>query len=236
MKIIIAPDSFKGALRSPGVCEALQAGWLSRRSQDEVLLFPLADGGEGTCEALVNSTQGRTLALAACDPLMRRISVSCGIAGKGNTGIMELAAASGIELLAKERYVVLQAVKIIRHLAVCGTNEIGVCVLIERALRREHIFAIMWQAEIANPFEGFSEFLFLVIQIAGGREHLRNLILDSVANVAGRFELFDAFDALVRDIARKDVACFDFLFKRFEMAFEHQRETQAVLHREHLQV
>ena len=102
MKIIIAPDSFKGALRSPGVCEALKAGWLSRRSLDEVLLFPLADGGEGTCEALVNSTQGRTLALAACDPLMRRISVSCGIAGKGNTGIMELAAASGIELLAKE--------------------------------------------------------------------------------------------------------------------------------------
>ena len=102
MKIIIAPDSFKGALRSPGVCEALKAGWLSRRSQDEVLLFPLADGGEGTCEALVNSTQGRTLALAACDPLMRRISVSCGISGKGNTGIMELAAASGIELLAKE--------------------------------------------------------------------------------------------------------------------------------------
>ena len=102
MKIIIAPDSFKGALRSPGVCEALMAGWLSRRSQDEVLLFPLADGGEGTCDALVKSTRGRTLLLEACDPLMRKVPVSCGIAGNGKTGIMELAAASGIELLAKD--------------------------------------------------------------------------------------------------------------------------------------
>ena len=52
MKIVIAPDSFKGALSSPLVCEALREGWLQRRPEDEILLFPLADGGEGTCEAL----------------------------------------------------------------------------------------------------------------------------------------------------------------------------------------
>lgn len=101
MKIIIAPDSFKGALRSPQVCEALLAGWHSRRSGDEVLLFPLADGGEGTCEALVNSTAGEFLTLSAHDPLMRNITVQCGISGDGRTGIMELAAASGIELLSE---------------------------------------------------------------------------------------------------------------------------------------
>ena len=102
MKIIIAPDSFKGALRSPEVCTALRNGWLSRRPQDEVLLFPLADGGEGTCEALVRSTNGRFLELVARDPLMRPVRCRCGLAGDGKTGIMELAAASGIELLKKE--------------------------------------------------------------------------------------------------------------------------------------
>jgi len=102
MKIVIAPDSFKGALRSPAVCAALRDGWASRRPQDEVLLFPLADGGEGTCEALVRSTGGRFLELVARDPLMRPVVCNCGLAGDGRTGIMELAAASGIELLKKE--------------------------------------------------------------------------------------------------------------------------------------
>lgn len=102
MKIIIAPDSFKGALRSPEVCEALKSGWLSRRDQDEVLTFPLADGGEGTCEALVKSTGGSLLQLRASDPLMRQIICCCGIVGDGRSAVMELAAASGIELLKRE--------------------------------------------------------------------------------------------------------------------------------------
>ena len=101
MKIIIAPDSFKGALRSVQVCEALKAGWLSKRGQDEVLLFPLADGGEGTCEALVKSTGGDFFHISASDPLMRNISCTCGMTGDGKNAVMELAAASGIELLKK---------------------------------------------------------------------------------------------------------------------------------------
>lgn len=99
MKIIIAPDSFKGALRAPGVCEALKAGWLSRRPGDDVRLYPLADGGEGTCEALVRSTGGTFYGLEAADPLMRPVRCCCGVTGDGVTGVMELAAASGIELL-----------------------------------------------------------------------------------------------------------------------------------------
>ena len=102
MKIIIAPDSFKGALRAPAVCAALREGWLSRRQKDELLLFPLADGGEGTCEALVRSTGGVFLELTARDPLMRPVRCVCGVSGDGGTGIMELASASGIELLKKE--------------------------------------------------------------------------------------------------------------------------------------
>ena len=102
MKIVIAPDSFKGALSSVLVCEALKKGWLERRPQDELLLFPLADGGEGTCEALVRSGQGAFFECAAHDPLMRPVTCRCGITGKERTGVMELAAASGIELLSRD--------------------------------------------------------------------------------------------------------------------------------------
>lgn len=102
MKIIIAPDSFKGALSAPRVCEALKAGWLSRRPEDEVLLFPLADGGEGTCEALVNSTGGAFFEVSVSDPLMRPVTARCGVTGGGKTAVMELAAASGIELLTRD--------------------------------------------------------------------------------------------------------------------------------------
>ena len=101
MKIIIAPDSFKGALSSPEVCEALKKGWLQRRPQDEVLLFPLADGGEGTCEALVRSAGGDFYETAASDPLMRQVQCRFGVTDRGVTGVMELACASGIERLSK---------------------------------------------------------------------------------------------------------------------------------------
>ena len=128
MKIIIAPDSFKGALRSVQVCEALKAGWLSVRSQDEVLLFPLADGGEGTCEALVRSTQGRFLEVDTFDPLMRPVKAVCGIAGNGTTGVMELAAASGIERLTKAELGPLKASTygsglVLKHLLDQGCRE-----------------------------------------------------------------------------------------------------------------
>ena len=128
MKIVIAPDSFKGALRSVRVCEALKQGWLSRRSQDEVLLFPLADGGEGTCEALINSTGGRFLEAAVSDPLMRPVKAPCGIAGNGRTGVMELAAASGIELLKTSELDPLKATTfgsglVLKHLLDQGCRE-----------------------------------------------------------------------------------------------------------------
>ena len=58
MKIIFAPDSFKGALRSPEVAAKLAAGWRSVRPEDELIEIPLADGGEGTAEALRLSTGG----------------------------------------------------------------------------------------------------------------------------------------------------------------------------------
>ena len=139
MKIIIAPDSFKGALRSPEVCEALKSGWLSRRDQDEVLTFPLADGGEGTCEALVKSTGGSLLQLRASDPLMRQITCCCGIVGDGRSAVMELAAASGIELLKREELDPLKS-------TTYGSGEVMKCLLDQG--RREFVLGIGGSATV----------------------------------------------------------------------------------------
>lgn len=102
MKIIMAPDSFKGALRSPEVAAALAAGWRAERSADEVLEIPLADGGEGTAEALRRATGGGRVGVNVHDALMRPITAEYSVLGDGTTAVMEMAAASGIELLRRE--------------------------------------------------------------------------------------------------------------------------------------
>lgn len=102
MKIVVAPDSFKGALRSPEVAAALAAGWKSVRTTDEVVEVPLADGGEGTAEALCLATGGKRVTVPAHDALMRPIRSEYSILGGGDTVVMEMATAAGIELLTRE--------------------------------------------------------------------------------------------------------------------------------------
>lgn len=102
MKIVVAPDSFKGALRSPDVAAELASGWKSVRSADEVVCIPLADGGEGTAEALRLATKGQRICVPAHDALMRPLTAEYSMLGDGSTAVMEMATASGIELLARE--------------------------------------------------------------------------------------------------------------------------------------
>ena len=102
MKIVIAPDSFKGALRSPEVAAALAEGWKSVRKNDEAIAIPLADGGEGTAEALRLATGGVRVTVPAHDALMRPVQAEYSILGDGETVVMEMATAAGIELLTRE--------------------------------------------------------------------------------------------------------------------------------------
>ena len=102
MKIVVAPDSFKGALRSPEVAAALAEGWKSVRAADEVIAIPLADGGEGTAEALRLATRGERLTVPAHDALMRPVQAEYSVLGGGETVVMEMATAAGIELLSRE--------------------------------------------------------------------------------------------------------------------------------------
>jgi glycerate kinase len=109
MKIIIAPDSFKGSLRSVDVCTAIEAGLRSVMPESEIIAIPLADGGEGTTEAAVISTGGRFEKIVVTGPLGAPVTALYGIPGGGPRAIMEMAAASGLELVPAGRLDPLKA-------------------------------------------------------------------------------------------------------------------------------
>lgn len=101
-KITVAVDSFKGSLSSREVAEAVARGVNSVLPQCEVRWVSIADGGEGTVEALVHTLRGEVVEVEVADPLMRRIVARYGVVDGGTTAVMEMAAASGLPLLSEE--------------------------------------------------------------------------------------------------------------------------------------
>jgi glycerate kinase len=97
--ILIAPDSFKGSLTSVQVARALADGWLQARPGDEILLSPLADGGEGTLLAMETAGGWQRRNATARDPLGRQITARWLISDDGKRAAIEMAAASGLSLL-----------------------------------------------------------------------------------------------------------------------------------------
>jgi glycerate 2-kinase len=99
MKILIAPDSFKHSLPAKAVAGHLAKGIKRIFPNAEITKVPVADGGEGTVQALVDATGGKIIETKVFDPLMRPITAFFGILGDGVTAAIEMASASGIELL-----------------------------------------------------------------------------------------------------------------------------------------
>ena len=97
--ITIAIDSFKGSLSSALVAEAAEHGIRAVLPNCSVQKISIADGGEGTVEALVETLQGEIIEITACDPLMRPITVRYGLVDGGSTAVIEMSAASGLPLL-----------------------------------------------------------------------------------------------------------------------------------------
>jgi glycerate kinase len=102
MKVVIAPDSYKGSLSAKEVADAIEKGLKRVDSGIEVVKVPMADGGEGTVQSLVDATNGKLEYVKVMDPLMREIDSFYGILGDGTTAVIEMAAASGLPLLKKE--------------------------------------------------------------------------------------------------------------------------------------
>jgi glycerate kinase len=99
LKVGIAPDSFKGTLSSLGVATRIEKGLKKAIPGVSVVKIPVADGGEGTVQAIVESTGGRFAKRTVKDPLGRKVKAEFGISGDGKTAIMEMAEASGLALL-----------------------------------------------------------------------------------------------------------------------------------------
>jgi len=101
MNIVIAPDSFKDCLTSPDVAKFIEMGIRNVFPDANIKLIPMADGGEGTVVTLVTATNGEIFYRKVHDPLMREITAHFGVLGDGETAVIEMASASGIELLKK---------------------------------------------------------------------------------------------------------------------------------------
>ena len=103
MRVVVAPDSYKGSVSAVGVAAALERGVLRVFPQADVRKIPIADGGEGTVEALVTATGGQMRQERVRGPLGEPVDACWGILGDGQTAVIEMAAASGLPLVPQDR-------------------------------------------------------------------------------------------------------------------------------------
>lgn len=99
MKIVIAPDSYKESLTAMEVATAIERGFKQVLPNAEYLKLPMADGGEGTVQSLVDATGGRVVAAQVTGPLGQSVEGFYGLLGNGDTAVIEMAAASGLHLV-----------------------------------------------------------------------------------------------------------------------------------------
>ncbi|MHB1288262.1 glycerate kinase, partial [Georgenia sp.] len=102
MKIVLAPDSFKESMTAPEAVEAMVRGIRAVLPDAECVRVPMADGGEGTTDALVAATGGEVVEVAVHDALGRPITARYGYVATDRLAIVEVAAAAGLHLLAPE--------------------------------------------------------------------------------------------------------------------------------------
>ncbi|MEA2556777.1 MAG: glycerate 2-kinase [Actinomycetota bacterium] len=105
MRLLLAPDKFRGTLTARQAAEAFETGWRRARPGDTHDLAPLADGGEGTLEALVDALGGTVVGAQVTGPLGERVDAGFGVAEgpNGRVAIVEMARASGLALISESR-------------------------------------------------------------------------------------------------------------------------------------
>nr|WP_245302559.1 glycerate kinase [Symbiobacterium terraclitae] len=99
----MAPDSFKGSLTAVAAAEAMRQGVLDALPGADAIALPMADGGEGTVDALVAATGGRLVRTQVTGPLGDPVEAAFGLLGDGRTAAIEMAAASGLLLVPEDR-------------------------------------------------------------------------------------------------------------------------------------
>ena len=103
MKFVLAPDSFKESMTAKEVCIAMENGIRKIYKDVECIHVPMADGGEGTVQSLVDATEGVLYKEEVTAPLENKVIATYGILGDGETAIIEMAEASGLQLVPREK-------------------------------------------------------------------------------------------------------------------------------------
>lgn len=102
MKFVLAPDSFKESMSAKNAALAMEKGILTVFPDAECIIVPMADGGEGTVESLVSMTNGEIIKTEVLGPLGEKVIAEYGLLGEGKTAVIEMASASGLELIKPE--------------------------------------------------------------------------------------------------------------------------------------
>ncbi|MGO2891970.1 glycerate kinase [Enterococcus devriesei] len=101
---VLAPDSFKESMSAKTACEAMARGIRKVLPEAEIIQVPMADGGEGTVDALVDGSQGTRIDVEVSGPIpTEKVQTYFGLMADKKTAVMEMAKANGIELLSKEK-------------------------------------------------------------------------------------------------------------------------------------
>ena len=129
MKIVIAPDSYKESLSALEVATAIERGFREIFPEAVYVKLPVADGGEGTVEAMIAATQGSIVHVPVTGPLGERVEGFYGLSGDKQSAFIEMAAASGLERVAPSQRNPLKTTswgtgELIRHALDAGVKHI----------------------------------------------------------------------------------------------------------------
>lgn len=102
MKFVLAPDSFKESMTAKEVCQAMEKGIKKVIPSADIISVPMADGGEGTTDSLIDATSGHKVTTTVTGPLGKTVRAYYGILGDGKTAIIEIAQASGLSYVSKK--------------------------------------------------------------------------------------------------------------------------------------
>ncbi|WP_261857751.1 glycerate kinase [Photobacterium sanguinicancri] len=160
MKIVIAPDSYKESLSAMEVAIAVEAGFRQVLPNAEYHKLPMADGGEGTVQSLVDATQGSIIECRVTGPLGEQVNAFYGLMGDGKTAIIEMAAASGLHLVPNDQRNPLQT-------TTYGTGELIIAALDQGV---EHIIVGIGGSATNDGGIGMAQALGVQLLDASGKE------------------------------------------------------------------
>ncbi len=107
MKVLIAPDKFKGTLTAQQVCDCIETGLKHSYPDLEIEKFPMADGGDGTLDLLLEHLKGKKVEIEVFNPIFSKIKSTYGISQDGKTAFIEMANASGLRLVREKGRAIL---------------------------------------------------------------------------------------------------------------------------------